>query len=196
MPFAASLQELFTPRWSWASCYLTAWTDSPIHVMYITITVYVDDASFEAMGSDRLVQASVTKAVRMYTQAVTDMGMEMSTTKNVCTASSPVLAAAVVSRCPDLGIKVQRAAKSLGGTIGSGKNRSVKVQKKRLDAFKARKNRFQKLRRLVGAEATATVLRTGGTAALVYGQANIGVSPSFLHNQRVAVAAAASHWFW
>ena len=162
-----------------------------LHVMYITITVYVDDASFEAMGSERIVQASVTKAVRMYTQAVEDMGMEMSTTKNVCIASTPTLASAIVAQCPGLGIKVQRAAKSLGGSIGTGRNRTVAVQRKRLEAFKARKARFRKLRRRVGAEATALVLRTGGTAAMVYGEASMGVSPSFLHAQRVVVAAAA-----
>ena len=57
-------------------------------------------------------------------------------------------------------------------------------------AVKARKSQFQKLRRMVGARRTATVLRTGGTAALVYGQGNTGVSCSMLQSQRAAVAAA------
>ena len=108
----------------------------------------------------------------------------------MCVASTPALAAAIVDRCPGLGIRAQRAAKALGGTIGTGKNRSVAPQRQRLVKFKARLTRFQKLRRLVGADAVATVLRTGGTAALVYGQANMGVSPTFLHAQRVAVASS------
>ena len=56
--------------------------------------------------------------------------------------------------------------------------------------FEVRKPRFQKLRRLIGAQRTAIVLRTGGTSALVYGQGNTGVSCSMLQAQRSAVAAA------
>ena len=137
------------------------------HLMFIVITVYVDDAAFEAMGSERIVRSTVSEAVRMYAQAVDDMDMELSTTKNVCVASLPSLAAGIVTRCPGTGVKIQRGAKALGGDIGTGRNRVVKVQRQRLQAFKARKARFQKLRRLVGADATARVLRTGGTAALV-----------------------------
>ena len=64
------------------------------------------------------------------------------------------------------------------------------MQRKRLQNFKVRKERFQKLRRFAGAQRCHLVLRTGGTAALVYGQANTGVSSSCLLAQRRAVAAA------
>ena len=67
------------------------------------------------------------------------------------------------------------------------------MQKQRLKAFKVRKERFQKLRRAVGARRSHLVLRTGGTAALVYGQANTRVSNSMLLAQRQAVAAASVH---
>ena len=62
-----------------------------------------------------------------------------------------------------------------------------------LMGFEVRKPRFQKLRRMIGARKTAIVLRTGATAALVYGQGNTGVSCSMLQSQRSAVAAASVH---
>eukprot|EP00972_Heterocapsa_arctica_P010672 1565874-Heterocapsa_arctica.AAC.1 len=43
---------------------------------------------------------------------------------------------------------------------------------------------------MIGARRSATVLRTGGTAALVYGQGNTGVSSTMLRAQRISVAAA------
>ena len=62
------------------------------------------------------------------------------------------------------------------------------VMKQRLRDFKARLPRFQKLRRMK--VNPARVIRTGGKAAVVYGQAVTGVSNSFLEAQRRAVAAA------
>ena len=43
---------------------------------------------------------------------------------------------------------------------------------------------------MIGAKRTAAVLRSGGTAALVYGQASMGVGNTMLHAQRSAVALA------
>eukprot|EP00973_Karenia_brevis_P010265 1391658-Karenia_brevis.AAC.1 len=116
--------------------------------------------------------------------------MEFSPTKNVCIASTARLADVIVQSLPDLVIKRDRMAKSLGCALGNGRIRNTKVLQKRLRAFKVRKPDFQKLRRAVGARKTAAVLRSGGTAALVYGQANTGVASSTLLAQRRAVAAA------
>ena len=77
--------------------------------------------------------------------------------------------------------------KSLGGALGVGKVRNARVARTRLKAFRARKERFRVLRRAVGAARTDLVLRTGGVAGLVYGQANTGVSDSMLMDQRRAV---------
>ena len=118
--------------------------------------------------------------------------MEFSDTKHVCIASSARLAALVVARTPGLNIRVARSAKSLGGALGAGKIRCTKVLRKRLAAFKVRKARFQKFRRMMGADACHRVLRTGGTAAMVFGQGNTGVSCSSLYAQRSSVGAAAS----
>eukprot|EP00973_Karenia_brevis_P037778 5211344-Karenia_brevis.AAC.1 len=43
---------------------------------------------------------------------------------------------------------------------------------------------------MVGARRNDVVMRTGGTMAMVYGQATMGVSSSMLHAQRQSVAAA------
>ena len=46
------------------------------------------------------------------------------------------------------------------------------------------------LRKRVGAANAYLVLRTGGTAALTYGEGNTGVAETTLYRQRSAVAAA------
>ena len=117
--------------------------------------------------------------------------MEFSATKNVCIASTPQLARVIARRLPGLNIRVDRKAKSLGGPISGGKVRNVEVQRKRLADFRMRRPFFRKLRRCVGAKRTHNVIRTGGTSALVYGGANVGVSNSMLASQRSAVAMAA-----
>ena len=62
--------------------------------------------------------------------------------------------------------------------------------KQRLANFKARIPRFRRLRRMKADP--ARIVRTGGKAAIVYGQAVTGVSNSHLEAQRRAVAAAVS----
>ena len=81
-------------------------------------------------------------------------------------------------------------AKSLGGALSNGRFRNAAVLSKRLARFQVRKTQFQKLRRAVGIRRQHAVLRSGGTAALVYGLGNSGVSDSMLHAQRSAVSAA------
>jgi len=170
---------------------LIQWLDETVQLYrHIVITVYVDDTSFEASGSDRVVCEAVVGAVRHFTKAVVRTGGEFSPTKNIVLASRRQLAYTVYSRLSGLSLKVVDNAKSLGGAISSGRCRNAAILAKRLKDFKVRKMQFQKLRRMIGARRNATVLRTGGTAALVYGQANTGVSCSMLYRQRSAVAAA------
>eukprot|EP00973_Karenia_brevis_P044803 6205659-Karenia_brevis.AAC.1 len=69
---------------------------------------------------------------------------------------------------------------------------NVKLIRQRLANFKVRKTCFRKLRRAVGGRRIDMVLRTGGTAALNYGQANTGVGCSTLMAQRRAVAAVST----
>jgi hypothetical protein len=120
------------------------------------------------------------------------IGMEWSPTKNAILAAKKDTAKQVIDRLPGLRINFTSRAKSLGGALGAGNKRNVKVQAQRLKAFRARKTQFQQFRRMAGAHAVSRVLRTGGIAAMVYGQAKTGVSNSMLHGQRVAIAAAGS----
>ncbi|CAK0833333.1 unnamed protein product, partial [Prorocentrum cordatum] len=154
---------------------LVEWLDGTVALYRcIVITVYVDDASFEASGSDRMVCDAVGGAVRHFAERLVEIGMEVSPTKNMVLAS----------------LKVVDNAKSLGGAICPGRVRHAALLAKRLRAFKVRKPQFRKLRRWIGARRAAAVLRTGGAAALVHGQANAGVSNTMVQSQRVAVAAA------
>ena len=170
---------------------LLEWLDENASLsQIIVLTVYVDDTSFEATGAEVSVRCAVSSATKHFTSSLRRIGMEFRPSKNGCLASSDTLAASVIKATSRLRVYVQRRTKSLGCALGGGKRRNTQVQRSRLRAFKARKDRFQKLRRAVGAERSGLVLRTGGTAALVYGQANTGVADSVLLEQRRAVAAA------
>ncbi len=60
----------------------------------------------------------------------------------------------------------------------------------RLRSFQQRVPRFRRIR--AAGISTARLLRTGGVAAMTYGQAVMGVAPSVLLQQRRAAAAAAA----
>jgi hypothetical protein len=170
---------------------LLQWLDETASISRIvTLTVYVDDTSIEASGPEVSVKNAVSRATKHFTNSLRRIGMEFSPSKNGCIASSDRLASSVIRAVAGLPVSFQRRAKSLGGALGGGARRNTQVQRSRLRAFKVRKERFQKLRRAVGAARSSLVLRTGGTAALVYGQANTGVADSMLLAQRRAVAAA------
>ena len=81
-----------------------------------------------------------------------------------------------------------RRVKSLGSALGAGVARNAQVQRQRLHKFRARIGRFRGLRK-AGVD-TSRLARTGGTAALTYGQATMGVSTFVFLAQRRAVAAA------
>ena len=107
-------------------------------------------------------------------------------------ASSSALADQIRSNLPHMVVAVVKHARSLGSAIAGGKRRSALLQRQRLRAFRVRRGCFQKVRRDVGARLAGAILRTGGTAALTYGQATFGVPCSTLLAQRRAVAATVS----
>ena len=86
------------------------------------------------------------------------------------------------------GITAVLRAKSLGAAMAAGCRRNTRLLKQRLENFKARIPRFQRLRRMKADP--ARIIRTGGKAAIVYGQAVTGVSNAHLEAQRRSVAAA------
>ena len=83
-----------------------------------------------------------------------------------------------------------KKVKSLGVGLGRGRRRNVHVLAARLRTFKTRLKKFRTLRR-VGVD-SAKLVRTGGKAAITYGEAIMGVSDSMLRNPRRTVAAAAA----
>ena len=128
---------------------------------YSSLTVYVDDTGIEAAGSDMVVKHTLVGATTYFVNCLEGVGMEFSPTKNCCLASSLMLSKEIIKCLPMLKTHATMRAKSLGGALGTGGNRNATVQKKRL-------KQFQKLRRTTGARRSHLVLRTGGTAALVY----------------------------
>ncbi len=170
---------------------LIEWLDDTFR-MYklLVLTVYVDDTSMESSGSLETVVKTVVGAVKYFTSALIGIGMEFSLTKNVILASRPAMANDILAQLPGLCFNVAGNAKSLGGALSNGSSRNAAVLAKRLAAFRVRKPHFQKLRRAVGARRQHAVLRSGGTAALMYGLGNTGVSDSTLLRQRQAVSAA------
>ena len=78
----------------------------------------------------------------------------------------------------------------MGVGLAAGTARNTKVMQHGLKQFKMRLPRFQALRR-AGVN-TATIVRTGGGAALMYGYHTLGVAPSVLLHMRRAVCSAAA----
>ncbi len=169
---------------------LIEWLDEIVYSFAITPTVYVDDTSFEAVGTERMVVSAVVGATNMFAGFMAAMDLELSAKKNLCNASSTKIALEIVGNLKGVKVRVDGRIKSLGGALGAGKLRNAMVQRKRLEQFKVRRDRFRKLRKSVGAARTHMVLRTGGVAALTYGQSTMGVSNSMLLAQRRAVGAA------
>ncbi len=115
--------------------------------------------------------------------------MELSGTKCVACGSTAALGAEVAAACrPRLQLEVARRPCSLGVGLAGGRRPASHALWKRLRAFRKRLPRFGATRRM--GVSTARLLKTGGTAGLTYGEAAVGVSPTLLRAQRVAVAKA------
>ena len=151
-------------------------------------TLCVDDVSAEVAGPDKWVARNLGGFIRSVCDGVREAGMDISTTKSVCTASSPSLTHRIASDLREYDIKPVVRTKSLGVGLAAGNRRNASVINKRLKDYKKRLARFRMLRQ-AGVD-TNRLNRTGGTAALVWGQEALGVPPSTLQQQRRAVAAA------
>ena len=156
--------------------------------LIVTLTVYVDDVCAEATASAERVTQQLVAVIRLIVRRFTEMRLTFSATKNVCCASQSRIGLALVQALPELTLRYQRRVTSLGSGLGGGVRRNAGVAKTRLVAFKRRRGRFRSLRR-AGVRVDRLV-RTGGTAALSFGQAVVGVSPAMLLQQRRAVASA------
>ena len=151
-------------------------------------TLYVDDLSVEASGGQRVVVNQVTVFTLFFCRGVEADHMTVSRAKSLCTASTPTIGERLAEGLREFGIRYRGRVTSLGSAIGAGRRRNAQVLNKRLKAFKARAPRFRKL--AAAGVCTKRLMRTGGGAALSYGQAVTGVSPHTLTAQRRAAAAA------
>ena len=150
--------------------------------------MFVDDLSAECTAPNKVIRKELGGFIEQVAEEIEAHGMELSKKKSIFTANSKLLRTWLKKRWEKYGIKPKLCAKSLGAAVAAGCRRNTMVMKQRLRDFKARLPRFQKLRRMK--VNPARVIRTGGKAAVVYGQAVTGVSNSFLEAQRRAVAAA------
>ena len=95
---------------------LIQWLDETVAAYrMIVVTVYVDDTSFEATGSEELASDTVVGAVKLFTGRLEGVGMEFSPKKNVVLASHRPLAYKVLGRLQGVQLKVVTVAKSFGG---------------------------------------------------------------------------------
>ena len=127
-------------------------------------TLYVDDVSAEAAGPDDWVADHLVGFIRSVCEGVREAGMEISTSKSVCTASSPSLTHRSAEGLKEHSIKPVIRTKSLGFGMAAGNRRNASVINKRLKDYKKRLARFRMLRK-AGVD-TNRLNRTGGTAAL------------------------------
>ena len=156
----------------------------------VTPTLFVDDLSAEVAGTFAFVMKQLVPFVLCVCDSMTKDLLEVSKAKSVCTASDEKLGRALERGLCRFGIRFVRRVKSLGTGLGAGTRRNAMAGAARLRAFRKRLPRFRRLR--AAGVSTARLLRTGGTAAMTYGQSVMGVAPSVLLGQRRAAAAAAS----
>ena len=113
--------------------------------------------------------------------------MDFSPDKNACGATSRDLADDIIYALNHLKIKRTEKVKSLGSAVGIAGKRNATMISRRLNKFDKRRGRFQQLR-CSGVD-TSRLLRSGGLAALCYGQESTGVASTVLNGQRSSAVA-------
>ena len=167
---------------------LIQWADRAAAVtLHARITIYVDDATIETVGTKRLVERYHAEVVNTFTTDLRLMRLEFSPTKNVTCGSTHAIAKKVAEDITGISMKVVSRCVSLGTGLGAGRRRNAQQMGKRLGAFRARVPRFKALKR--NGVDTARLLRTGGNAAMLFGGRVMGTSTSML--QRLSFASAA-----
>ena len=156
---------------------------------HVRLVDYVDDVSAEAVGEASVVRERLHAAGLDLCLGLQALGLRLSESKCKVMASSDCVAADVAHKLRMFGFKAAKRARSLGVGLGAGVRRNTQVQASRFKAFKRRLGKFVALLR--SGVNVARILRTGGTAALRFGDFVIGVAPSVLRDRRRVVAAAA-----
>ena len=156
-------------------------------------TLYVDDATLEAAGSQRSVAATLRSATRVLADGVEAAGLEVSVQKSVVLSSHPSLARKIARTRGHNGKRPLHSAdraKMLGCGTAGGRRRAIHVQQHRLKHARDCLPRVQRLRR--AGVPTARWQRTAGNPALQYGADTIGVADSVLHRQCTLAAGMVS----
>jgi len=76
---------------------LIQWVDETLTLYMVTISIYVDDASIEATGSSKFVRHNVSGATKHFTDAMKEVGMEWSPSKNAIVAPCKDTALAIIA---------------------------------------------------------------------------------------------------
>ena len=141
------------------------------------ITLYVDDGTFEAMGTKRFVISTLVAAVRRF-NAILNASCRMSLNfdKNQVVASDFALAKAIAAACgEDPKLHPVQWAASLGAGIAGGRRPAFHVLRKRLRELKRRVKRFRRARK--NKVSITRLHHTGASAAMTYGEGISGVPP-------------------
>ena len=106
----------------------------------------------------------------------------------MCNASIDAIGKQLVKKLARLYITYRKKLEPLGAGLAGGRRRNTDVRKYRRKKFQKRTRKFRRLAKL-GIQVDK-LPRTGGTKAMTYGQAIMGVSDSMLQNQRRTTTAA------
>ena len=155
--------------------------------LYCRLTLYVDDAAIETVCTASRIVKEHCDAVNGMVKDLQELRLTLSDTKNVVCATTESLAQETLKWFTGFAITAANRIVSLGSGLGAGSRRNAKQMRKRLKAFTTRRRRFKRLR--ASGVRTDKLLRTGGNAAMVYGQRAMGVSNVMLHSQRVSALA-------
>ena len=154
--------------------------------VYCRLTLYVDDATIETVCTMAKIVQAHAASVNLFVSELSELRLTFSDKKNVVCATTRALAEMAADAFDIISVTVAQRVTSLGSGLGAGKRRNMLNVRKRLKAFRARGDRFKNLR-AAGCQ-TDRLLRTGGIAALTFGQRALGVSDSMLLHQRRAAA--------
>jgi len=156
----------------------------------LDITLYVDDATLEAVHAVRSVAQSVIAAATDYfvSRLQDVLLLEVSLKKSVIVGTSFKLAVEA-ARASSTGVLTPtRATKLLGVGTSAGKSRCVRFLKARMTKFSKRIPRIQRLRR--AAVSVVQMVRAAGTPLIMYGTESVGMANGHLKNARRLTAKA------
>ena len=105
---------------------LIEWGDRAVAMTLLTrLTVYVDDATLETVGTCRLVEKHHPEVVNAFTTDLKIMRLDFSPTKNVTIASSEALARKVCKGIHGIVMKLASRCVSLGSGLGAVTGRNT-----------------------------------------------------------------------